>query len=104
MAKKNKKKNGKAKPTRSPSPAPFPRPLERAAASEAPSEGGLASGGAGIRSANLEKKVTFRLDADRYEELADVAHREGFNVSLIVRHLVCRYLEDQRRRSFGSSQ
>jgi NRPS condensation-like uncharacterized protein len=45
----------------------------------------------------LERKVTFRLDAARFDQLEDYARREGFTVSVIVRHLVCRFLEDQRR-------
>ena len=47
----------------------------------------------------LESRVTFRLDQDRLERLAEYAHREGFTVSLIVRHLVSRFLEDQRRHA-----
>ena len=45
----------------------------------------------------LAMRVTFRLDQDRLEELASYAHREGFTVSVIVRHLVSRFLEDRRR-------
>lgn len=46
---------------------------------------------------NLDRKVTVRLDPDRFEALEDFAKREGFTVSLVVRHLVCRFLEDRRR-------
>ncbi len=46
---------------------------------------------------DLAMKVSFRLDQDRLEELANYAHREGFTVSVIVRHLVSRFLEDRRR-------
>lgn len=46
---------------------------------------------------NLQRKVTVRLDVDRFDQLEDYARREGFTVSLIVRHLLCRFLEDQRR-------
>ena len=46
---------------------------------------------------NLERKVTVRLDADRYAELEAYARREGFTVSLVVRHLLCRFLEEQQR-------
>lgn len=46
---------------------------------------------------NLEKKITFRLDGSRFDELDDLARREGFTVSVIVRHLVCRFLEQERR-------
>ena len=45
----------------------------------------------------LERKVTVRLDPDRFDQLDDIARREGFTVSLIVRHLVCRFLEQERR-------
>lgn len=45
----------------------------------------------------LEKKVCVRLDRERFEELEDLARREGFTVSLVVRHLVHRFLEDRRR-------
>ncbi len=46
---------------------------------------------------NLERKITFRLDTFRFDELDDLARREGFSVSVIVRHLVCRFLEQERR-------
>jgi hypothetical protein len=46
---------------------------------------------------NLDRKVTVRLDPDRFDELEAYAYREGFSVSVIVRHLLCRFLEDQRR-------
>jgi len=46
---------------------------------------------------NLEKKVTVRLDAARFDQLESYARREGFTVSVIVRHLLYRFLEDQRR-------
>ncbi len=46
---------------------------------------------------NLEKKITFRFEGSRFDELDDLARREGFTVSVIVRHLVCRFLEQERR-------
>ena len=46
---------------------------------------------------NLERKVTVRLDPDRFDQLDEIARREGFTVSVIVRHLVCRFLEQERR-------
>jgi NRPS condensation-like uncharacterized protein len=46
---------------------------------------------------NFDRKVTIRLDADRFDQLEAYARREGFTVSVIVRHLLCRFLEDQRR-------
>jgi hypothetical protein len=53
------------------------------------------------RALALEKRLTIRLDADRLEELEDYAFREGFTVSVIVRHLICRFIEDQRRYCGG---
>ena len=50
---------------------------------------------------NLDRKVTVRLDPDRFDELEAYACREGFTVSVIVRHLLCRFLEDQRRYPGG---
>ncbi len=43
------------------------------------------------------KRVTFRLDGDRLRLLEDLASREGYSVSLIVRSLVYRYIEDFKR-------
>ena len=45
----------------------------------------------------LQRKVTFRLDEKRLEELETYAGREGTTVSFVVRHLVCRFLEVERR-------
>lgn len=52
-----------------------------------------------LRSRNdlLEKKITFRIDQKRLEELERCASYEGMPVSFIVRHLVVRFLEDRRR-------
>lgn len=47
--------------------------------------------------ATLQKKVTIRLDDARFNELLDCSRREGFSVSTIVRHLVYRYVEQQRK-------
>lgn len=47
----------------------------------------------------LQRRFTIRLDADRYDELERYSDREGFSVSIIIRHLVYRFLEDQRRLS-----
>jgi hypothetical protein len=38
---------------------------------------------------------------EKYLELETVAIREGFSVSVIVRHLVNRFLEDRRRLQGG---
>lgn len=48
-------------------------------------------------STTLARKVTIRLDPERFDQLDRFARREGFSVSLVVRHLVCRFLEDQNR-------
>jgi predicted DNA-binding protein len=48
---------------------------------------------------NLTRQIAVRLDPERFEQLDAFARREGFSVSLVVRHLVCRFLEDQRRNS-----
>ncbi len=46
---------------------------------------------------NLREKISFRLDADRMHYLERYAAHEGVPVSLIVRHLVCRFVEENRR-------
>lgn len=50
----------------------------------------------------LQKKVTIRLDDARFNELLDCSRREGFSVSTIVRHLVYRYVEQQRHLNASS--
>lgn len=45
----------------------------------------------------LDHRLTVRLDADRFGALEQMARREGFSVSIIVRHMVYRYIEQQRR-------
>ncbi len=47
-------------------------------------------------------KFSLRLNADRYQMLQELAEREGFTVSMIVRHLVYRFLE-QEQRLIGNS-
>ncbi len=42
-------------------------------------------------------KLTFRLDSGRFSLLQRIAEREGFTVSVIVRHLVYRFLEQEAR-------
>lgn len=49
----------------------------------------------------LDRRLTVRLDGDRFCVLEDMARREGFSVSVIVRHLVYRYIEQQRRFAVG---
>jgi hypothetical protein len=43
------------------------------------------------------RTLTVRLDADRYDQLEQLACKEGFSVSVIVRHLVYRFLDEKRR-------
>lgn len=52
----------------------------------------------------LEKKITFRIDQKRLEELERCASFEGMPVSFIVRHLVIRFLEDRRRHPLHANQ
>ena len=49
-------------------------------------------------------KFSLRLDAERYELLQDIANREGFTVSMIVRHLVYRFLEQEQRLIGGKHE
>lgn len=87
MTKKNRKKPNRNRQT---SPTP-----QSAAAVLARGDGGQASDRPRVQ--RLERRLTFRLDADRLTELESYAMREGFPVSLVIRHLVCRFLDDQRR-------
>ncbi len=52
----------------------------------------------------LEKKITFRIDQKRLDELERCASFEGMPVSFIVRHLVFRFLEDRRRHPMHVKQ
>lgn len=45
----------------------------------------------------MSKKISVRIDPDRYDLLCAVSEREGFNVSTILRHLVYRFLEQEQR-------
>ena len=47
--------------------------------------------------ANMDERLTVRMDAERRELLEQYARREGMAASLIVRHLVYRFLEQQER-------
>ena len=49
----------------------------------------------------MTRKVTIRLDERRFHELSKFAMHQGTSVSFIIRHLVIRFLEDQRRLSPG---
>lgn len=50
-----------------------------------------------------DKKVTFRLDQRRATQLDHWADQEGVTVSFLVRHLVCRYLENMARMPHGTA-
>ena len=45
----------------------------------------------------MNKKISLRLDNDKATMLENIARREGFTVSQIVRHLVYRFLEQEKR-------
>lgn len=45
----------------------------------------------------MSKKISVRIDKDRYDLLCSISAREGFNVSTILRHLVYRFLEQELR-------
>ncbi len=46
---------------------------------------------------NYPHRVTFRLTDQHKEELENFALNEGVTRSVLVRHLVIRFLEDQRK-------
>ena len=88
----------------SPSPTSSPRPdgggAPPAAGRPKGPDRGRPSAGAAVKKAssgNLERKLTIRLDAERYAQLEAYARREGFTASLVLRHLLCRFLDDQGR-------
>ena len=45
----------------------------------------------------LLEKVSFKMDPARKQLLEDYARKEGVTVSFVVRHLVYRFLEGQKR-------
>lgn len=51
----------------------------------------------------MTHKVTIRLDENRYSELDRKAMELGTSVSFIIRHLVIRYLESERRLAVNPS-
>lgn len=55
-----------------------------------------------VKGGLMTEKVTFRLDKNHLEELDICAVHFGASVSFLVRHLVVRFLEDQRRNNPGS--
>jgi hypothetical protein len=49
--------------------------------------------------ANFPHRVTFRISDRHKDELENFADKEGLTRSVLVRHLVVRFLEDQRKLS-----
>lgn len=45
----------------------------------------------------LGKRITIRLDLPSYAQLQEYSSSEGFTSSLVIRHLVKRFLDNQRR-------
>lgn len=45
----------------------------------------------------LGQRITIRLDLPSHAQLQEYAASEGFTPSLLVRHLVKRFLDNQRR-------
>ena len=45
----------------------------------------------------LGQRVTIRLDLPSYAQLQDYSSSEGFTPSLLIRHLVKRFLDNQRK-------
>ena len=43
----------------------------------------------------MNRKISVRIDLDKYDLLCVISQREGFNVSTILRHLVYRFLEQE---------
>ena len=52
-----------------------------------------------LNRASLDKKISVRVDADRYLDLEQYAFDEGMSASFLVRHLVYRFVEDFKRQS-----
>lgn len=50
----------------------------------------------------LEHRITIRLNDEYYNELLKVSHRDGFTVSNIVRHLVNRFIEQERLMHYST--
>lgn len=55
-----------------------------------------------IKGGRMARKITFRLDEKHLEELETCSLNFGASVSFLVRHLVVRFLEDQRRNNPSS--
>jgi hypothetical protein len=50
----------------------------------------------------LGQRITIRLDQKSFAMLQDYSFSEGFTPSLIIRHLVKRFLDNQRRFNLDS--
>lgn len=46
---------------------------------------------------SLDRRLTVRLDSERFAALERIAMVEGFNASVIVRHLVYRFIAEKQR-------
>ncbi|ADN78351.1 hypothetical protein [Geobacter sulfurreducens] len=55
-----------------------------------------------IKGGSMTRKVTFRLDEKHLEELDLCSTHFGASISFLIRHLVVRFLEDQRRNNPSS--
>lgn len=55
-----------------------------------------------IKGGRMTHKITFRLDEKHLQELETCSRDFGASVSFLVRHLVVRFLEDQRRNNPSS--
>lgn len=49
------------------------------------------------RRGDLEKRVTFRLSSQHLDELEAYGQKEGLSNSVLVRHLVIRFLDSQKK-------
>lgn len=45
----------------------------------------------------LGQRITIRLDLPSYAQLQEYSSSEGFTPSLVIRHLVKRFLDNQRK-------
>jgi hypothetical protein len=55
-----------------------------------------------VKRGGMTQKVTFRLDEKHHQELEACAVHLHASVGFLVRHLVVRFLEDQRRNNPSS--
>lgn len=64
--------------------------------------GGFMARFSDIKGGRMARKITFRLDEKHLQELETCSLNFGASVSFLVRHLVVRFLEDQRRNNPSS--